>query len=100
MADFLSYAMHERDERTVHGDVVMLSAERWGWLVDFIRANYPDQVVSDEICVFVPTEVNGIMFLPTRYRGPDGGAPMPGPVQPASATKDESNGRQDATTTA
>lgn len=78
MPDFLSYSMHQREERVIHGDVVELSAERWQWLVDFIRKNYADLRAVDggsEITVYEPTVVNGIMFLPARYRGP--GDPIP-----------------------
>lgn len=76
MPDFLSYTMHQRDERVIHGDVVALSADRWQRLVDFIAANYGDANVAPEIPVYEPTEVNGIMFLPARYRGPDDAWPL------------------------
>lgn len=89
MADFLSYSMHQRTERVVRADgVVELSAERWQWLVDYIAANYGDANVQPKITVYEPTVVNGIMFLPAHYCGPDDVYPLaigaPAPVAPKS----------------
>lgn len=48
--------------------VVRLSPERWQWLVDYIAEHYGDQHPEDQITVWEPTEVNGILFLPALYR--------------------------------
>lgn len=37
-------------------------------LVDFIRVNYGDTRPGEEITVYEPTDVLGILFLPAAYR--------------------------------
>lgn len=48
--------------------VVRISAERWQWLVDYIAANYGDKNPTDEITIWEPTVINGILFLRGLYR--------------------------------
>ncbi len=48
--------------------IARISAERWKWLADYIAANYGDKNPTDEITVWEPTEINGILFLPALYR--------------------------------
>ncbi|MDI1263874.1 MAG: hypothetical protein PS018_11515 [bacterium] len=88
MADFVPYSCHVREDRPQHGEFVLLSAERWQWLVDYIRVNYGDNAVTNEITVFEPTIVNGVMFLPARYRAPEDWGPAAVVVEPIAPDGD------------
>jgi hypothetical protein len=48
--------------------VVRISPDRWQSLVAYTAEHYGDQRPGDEITVWEPTEVGGILFLPALYR--------------------------------
>jgi hypothetical protein len=67
--------------------LVKLSAERWMVLSARVCALDPSTTPTGLIIVAHPVEIDGILFLPARYIGPEEADPVPAepPIKPKPA---------------